>query len=87
MIADLHSLTQRYSVSADQASQQGLTEEDPKEQTFNTAATLLGCGVDKKKSTLFVQSRVTEHTSLHWLLSCMIPAAWLNRMVQFKEKS
>jgi tryptophanyl-tRNA synthetase len=56
------------------------------ELTLKTAATLLACGIDPLKSTLFVQSHVDAHTELMWILSCLTPLHWLNRMIQFKEK-
>jgi tryptophanyl-tRNA synthetase len=60
--------------------------ESPAELSLKTAATLLASGIDPKKSCLFVQSHVPEHTELMWILSSMTPLSWLNRMVQFKEK-
>ena len=54
--------------------------------TLKTAATLLACGINPSKSTLFVQSNVTAHAELMWFLSCLTPMSWLNRMIQFKEK-
>eukprot|EP01023_Acetabularia_acetabulum_P012098 TRINITY_DN15633_c0_g1_i2.p1 TRINITY_DN15633_c0_g1~~TRINITY_DN15633_c0_g1_i2.p1 ORF type:complete len:396 (-),score=56.84 TRINITY_DN15633_c0_g1_i2:120-1307(-) len=62
---------------------------DPKElreATFRNAATYLAAGIDPDKSSIFVQSHVTAHTELTWLLSCYTPLGWLRRMVQFKEK-
>lgn len=64
--------------------------QDPKilkEKTFELSAMLLACGIDPKKSTLFIQSQVQEHTSLAWLLTCITPMGDLNRMTQFKDKS
>jgi tryptophanyl-tRNA synthetase len=52
-----------------------------------TAATYIACGIDPKVSSIFIQSHVPEHTELAWILSCMTPLGWLNRMTQFKEKS
>lgn len=34
-----------------------------------------------------MQSHVTAHAELFWLLNCVTPLSWLNRMIQFKEKS
>jgi hypothetical protein len=34
-----------------------------------------------------VQSHVTAHAELNWLLECVTPIGWLNRMIQFKEKA
>lgn len=64
--------------------------QDPKvlkEKTYQLCAMLLACGIDPKKSTLFIQSKVQEHTSLAWLLTCITPMGDLSRMTQFKDKS
>jgi len=74
-IADLHAQTVPY----DAAARPGVMLE--------LAATLLACGVDPKKSTLFIQSQVPQHTHLAWILSCLAPFGEMERMVQFKEKS
>lgn len=39
------------------------------------------------QASIFVQSHVTAHAELNWLLECVTPIGWLNRMIQFKEKS
>lgn len=39
------------------------------------------------QATVFVQSHVTAHAELQWLLNCVTPIGWLQRMIQFKEKS
>ena len=49
-------------------------------------ACLLGCGLDPKKSIIFAQSAIPHHAELMWILSCMTPLSWLNKMTQFKEK-
>lgn len=51
------------------------------------AATLLACGVDPTVSIVFRQSAVMEHSELAWILGCVTPMGWLNRMTQFKDKS
>ena len=58
-----------------------------RKNVFDMAAALIACGIDPSKTTLFVQSHVREHAELMWLLSCMTPMGWLNRMTQFKDKS
>ncbi|TLD82948.1 tryptophan--tRNA ligase [Helicobacter sp. MIT 11-5569] len=58
-----------------------------KEKTYDLCAMLLACGINPKKSTLFIQSKVQEHTSLAWLLTCITPMGDLSRMTQFKDKS
>ena len=47
----------------------------------------LASGLDPQHCTIFVQSHVPEHTELAWLLNCVTPIGWLERMTQFKEKS
>lgn len=39
------------------------------------------------QASVFVQSHVSAHVELMWLLSSATPIGWLNRMIQFKEKS
>lgn len=51
------------------------------------AATYIAAGIDPEQAILFQQSRVTAHSELGWLFSCMTPMGWLNRMTQFKEKA
>ena len=58
-----------------------------RENTIDIAAIYLACGLDPKKSTIFVQSEVASHAELTWALGCITPMGWLNRMTQFKEKS
>ena len=62
----------------------------PDEMRANTreaAAALIAAGVDPHRSILFVQSNVPAHAQLSWVLSCVSPLGWLNRMTQFKEKA
>ncbi|RVW29680.1 Tryptophan--tRNA ligase, chloroplastic/mitochondrial [Vitis vinifera] len=39
------------------------------------------------QASVFVQSHVRAHSELMWLLSSATPIGWLNKMIQFKEKS
>ena len=74
-IVDLHSLT---------------IPQDPEElrhQTRSLAAMLIACGLDPNKSTIFIQSHVVAHAEGCWLLNCVTPLGWLQRMTQFKDKS
>ena len=57
------------------------------EDTLSTAALYLACGIDPERSTVFVQSHVSAHCELAWLLNCVTPLNWLERMIQFKEKA
>lgn len=63
--------------------------QNPKELQQNVidcAIVYLAAGLDPEKSIIFVQSDVPEHTELAWILGCLTPLGWLNRMTQFKEK-
>jgi len=57
------------------------------QSTREIAAAYIAAGIDTQKSTIFVQSHVTAHAELAWILSCFTPMGWLNRMTQFKEKA
>jgi tryptophanyl-tRNA synthetase len=57
------------------------------EDTLTTAALYLACGIDPARSTVFVQSHVPAHSELCWLLNCVTPLNWLERMIQFREKA
>jgi len=57
------------------------------DDTLTTAALYLACGIDPDQSTVFVQSHVAAHSELCWLLNCVTPLNWLERMIQFKEKA
>lgn len=58
-----------------------------KENVLNTAIIYLSCGIDPKKSLIFIQSQVLEHSELAWVLECISPLGELMRMTQFKEKA
>jgi tryptophanyl-tRNA synthetase len=55
--------------------------------TYTIAALYLACGVDLQYSTIFVQSHISAHSELTWLLNCITPLNWLEDMIQFKEKA
>src|SRR3984893_3223100 len=74
-IVDLHALTQ---------------PQDPAElraSTREVTAAYIAAGIDPERCTVFNQSMVSAHTELAWLLGCLTPLGWLNRMTQFKEKA
>jgi tryptophanyl-tRNA synthetase len=56
-------------------------------QIRETLGVLLACGIDPTQSLLFVQSHVTAHAELAWLLNCVTPVGWLERMTQYKDKA
>lgn len=51
------------------------------------AALFLAAGIDPKQSTIMVQSSVPEHAELAWMLTCVTPVGWLERMTQYKAKA
>ncbi|WP_413199998.1 tryptophan--tRNA ligase [Nostoc piscinale] len=55
--------------------------------TYTIAALYLACGIDLNHSSIFVQSHVSAHSELAWLLNCITPLNWLQDMIQFKEKA
>lgn len=74
-LADLHALT---------------VFQDPlilRERTYSFFAQYLALGLDPEKNTIFAQSHVHEHAELMWILTCLTPMGYLNRMTQFKEKA
>jgi tryptophanyl-tRNA synthetase len=74
-IVDLHALTQ---------------PQDPAElraSTREVTAAYIAAGIDPERCTIFNQSMIPAHTELAWLLGCLTPLGWLNRMTQFKEKA
>ncbi len=74
-IVDLHALTMPH----DPAGLAGATRE--------AAAGFLASGLDPERCVVFNQSRCPMHTRLGWMLACLTPLGWLNRMTQFKEKA
>lgn len=58
-----------------------------RENIFELTATLLACGIDAKKSPIFLQSTVPQHAELSWILSCLCTMPRLSQLPQFKEKS
>jgi len=51
------------------------------------AALYLAAGIDPRKATIFLQSQVSAHAELGWLMETQSHFGELNRMTQFKEKS
>lgn len=74
-VVDLHSLT---------------VPQDPEHLRYETramAAMLFAAGIDPEKCTVFIQSHVTAHAEGCWLLNCVTPLGWLQRMTQYKDKA
>ena len=74
-IADYHAMTEPYKPSEMQKS------------TLELAADLLAAGINPTKSIFFIQSHVSEHTELAWILNTITSVPELERMIQFKEMS
>jgi len=74
-IVDLHALTVR---------------QDPielRQRTMSLAALYIASGLDPDKNTLFIQSSVSAHAELAWILNCYAYVGELGRMTQYKEKA
>ncbi len=74
-IVDLHAIT---------------VQQDPKElraKITEIAALYLAAGIDPKQSSVMVQSAVPAHAELAWMLTCVTPVGWLERMTQYKAKA
>src|ERR1700694_4820913 len=74
-IVDLHAIT---------------VPQDPEQlraKIMEIAALYLAAGIDPKQSSVMVQSAVPAHAELAWMLTCVTPVGWLERMTQYKAKS
>ena len=58
-----------------------------RQQTLELANAYLAAGLDPTEVTLFVQSHVSEHTEMGWMLNTFVYFGELKRMTQFKEKA
>ncbi len=74
-IVDLHALTMPWDPD-------GL-----RDATREVAAGFLASGLDPQRCVIFNQSQCPMHMRLQWILACLTPLGWLNRMTQFKEKA
>jgi tryptophanyl-tRNA synthetase len=76
-IADLHALTVPHDIQDLRLA----------ESARAMLALYMAAGLDPERSVLFRQSDVRAHTEMTWILACVTPTGWLNRMTQFKAKS
>ena len=74
-VADLHTITVRQQTA------------EFRKHILDTFALLLAIDLDPQKNILFLQSNVSAHAQLAWVLNCYTQFGELNRMTQFKEKS
>lgn len=58
-----------------------------RQQTLELVGLLIACGLDPERCLLFVQSHVPTHAEMTWILNCVTPLGWLERMTQYKEKA
>ncbi|KAF0095832.1 MAG: tryptophanyl-tRNA synthetase [Puniceicoccaceae bacterium 5H] len=58
-----------------------------RQSCYKTLALYIACGLEPEKCNLFLQSHVTGHTELAWILACLCPLGQLERMTQFKDKA
>ena len=63
------------------------TPEELRAKIEETAALFLAAGIDPKHSSIMVQSAVAAHAELAWMLTCVTPVGWLERMTQYKAKA
>jgi len=54
---------------------------------LETAALYLAAGIDPQACAIMVQSQVPAHAELSWMLTCVTPIGWLERMTQYKAKA
>ncbi len=74
-IVDMHSITVRQNPA------------ELRRRTIEQLAQYIACGLDPQKNTVFIQSHVSAHAELAWVLSCYTMFGELSRMTQFKDKS
>jgi|SRR5690606_17114512 len=58
-----------------------------RENTEAVAALFVAAGIDPKKAAIFVQSHVSAHAELGWLMTTLAYMGELERMTQFKDKA
>lgn len=58
-----------------------------RKKSREVAGILIAAGIDPAKTVLFIQSHISAHAELTWILNCFAPLGWMQRMTQFKEKS
>ncbi|WP_316013886.1 tryptophan--tRNA ligase [Roseobacter sp. HKCCA0434] len=75
-IVDLHAITASFQEPA-----------RLRHATRELAAAYIASGLDPKRSILFNQSQVPQHTELGWIFNCVARLGWMNRMTQFKDKA
>lgn len=80
--ANLHSITQ---ISGDNPLR--FTSKELREKTYKIIAIYDACGLDMKKNISFIQSDISYHSELAYILTCCTTIGQLERMTQYKDKS
>ncbi len=75
VVVDMHAITVRQNPA------------ELRKRCLSFAAQFIACGIDPKLSSIFIQSHVSAHAELAWVLNCYTYMGELNRMTQFKDKS
>ncbi len=75
LVVDLHALTVRQVPS------------ELRNRCLSFVAQYMACGIDPEKSLIVIQSHVSQHAELHWILNTLTYMGELNRMTQFKDKA
>ncbi len=75
MIANLHTLTVR------------TNPDELRKNILNLIAIYIAAGLDPEKNNIFIQSQISAHSELAWILNCYTYMGELSRMTQFKDKS
>ncbi len=76
-VVDLHALTVP----------EGIDPVELRNAARQVAALYFACGIDPDENIVFIQSQLHEHAELTWILNCITPLGWLQRMTQFKSKA
>lgn len=58
-----------------------------RKKTIEVAKIYLASGIDPQKSAIFIQSQISEHAELCWILNTITGISELEKMTQFKDKS
>lgn len=74
-LADLHTITVRQEPA------------QMRKNILDAYASIMACGIDVEKTLFFIQSHVTTHAQMAWILNCYTQFGELSRMTQFKDKS
>ena len=75
LVVDMHALTIKQNPA------------ELRQRCLSYVAQYIACGIDPEKSTIVIQSHVSQHAELMWILSTITYMGELNRMTQFKDKS